>query len=195
MRSRVFNLVKARVGALRARYSIVPVIVEKFVFATSKIRWTDRGTSESECRVGEEHTRNGSSTRGVCVVDPTPLWYGRSTRCQRKKHTLTYTHTQNNPSSIMFTSVTSVYYASLLVVLLVSWSSRSQSGCQAFSLSTTSKVSSSSSTQLYASTELKTLPGSTAPFKNGFDPLRLSTVGSESTLAWFQAAYVILVLV
>ena len=111
-----------------------------------------------------------------------------------------YIHTQNNPSSIMFTSVTSVYYASLLVVLLVSWSSRSHSGCQAFSFSTSSKVSSTSSTtttttQLYASTDLKTLPGSTAPFKNGFDPLRLSTVGSESTLAWFQAAYVILVLV
>jgi hypothetical protein len=44
---------------------------------------------------------------------------------------------------------------------------------------------------LYASVDLKDLAGSTPPFNNGFDPLRLSTVGSEATLAWFQAAYVL----
>lgn len=37
------------------------------------------------------------------------------------------------------------------------------------------------------SANLKDLPGATAPLK-GFDPLSLSTVGSDETLAWFRAA-------
>ena len=192
MRSRVFNLVKARVGALRARYSIVPVIVEKFVCDIEDTLDRPRYVRE-RMLIARTHSQRKFDPWCMCGRPDTVMV--RTIDKIINANEKTQIHTQNNPSSIMFTSVTSVYYASLLVVLLVSWSSRSHSGCQAFSLSTTSKVSSSSATQLYASTELKTLPGSTAPFKNGFDPLRLSTVGSESTLAWFQAAYVILVLV
>ena len=37
------------------------------------------------------------------------------------------------------------------------------------------------------SANLADMPGATMPFK-GFDPLGLSTLGSDSTLAWFRAA-------
>jgi len=45
--------------------------------------------------------------------------------------------------------------------------------------------SSPASTSLAALTDM---PGSTLPFKGGFDPLGLATLGSESTLSWFRAA-------
>lgn len=35
---------------------------------------------------------------------------------------------------------------------------------------------------------LSELPGSTAPFKAGFDPIKLSDIGSDETFAWMQAA-------
>jgi hypothetical protein len=53
-----------------------------------------------------------------------------------------------------------------------------------------------SSTQFHATSmdpsavDLKSLPGITKPFNNGFDPLKLSLTGSDGTLAWYQASYV-----
>jgi hypothetical protein len=49
------------------------------------------------------------------------------------------------------------------------------------------QATSSSSTVLNAASPLDGLPGNTMPIK-AFDPLKLSTLGSESTLAWFRAA-------
>jgi hypothetical protein len=85
-------------------------------------------------------------------------------------------------STTVFLSMFALLYSSLF------WDSG-----HAFSLSSTSTTTSTRRTTnspLYASVDLKNLPGSTPPFSNGFDPLRLSTVGSDATLAWFQAAYV-----
>jgi len=46
---------------------------------------------------------------------------------------------------------------------------------------------SSSLTQLQVA-NLREMPGSTAPFKAGFDPINMAEIGSDETFAWMQAA-------
>jgi hypothetical protein len=87
-----------------------------------------------------------------------------------------------------------ITFLSTLTLLLTLLLSQSNEAFQAVSSSIQPHQlrSTTFSTQLYSSIDLKRLPGTTAPFKNGFDPLRFSGTPSDRILAWYQAAYVAL---
>ena len=104
-----------------------------------------------------------------------------------------YIHTYSktyNKRRMMFTSTILWSFLLLGVSLRLDMSQAFPLVSKTTTCSSTSFTTKTTTTSLCASVDLKDLAGSTPPFSNGFDPLRLSAVGSEATLAWFQAAYV-----